>query len=324
VGGVAISGAGTKLWSAFVLDLLLGEPPENLHPVCWLGKVVDWAESMVPGRDGGIYAQRVAGVIVAVFLPAGTYVAARGALRITPAPLRGAAEIALLSTAFAGRSLYDAATDVERALAADIGEGRAAVARIVGRDTSELDEGAVVRAAVESVAENANDGVVAPLFYACAGGAPLALAYKMVNTLDSMVGYRNERYRDFGWAAARLDDIAGYLPARMTVLAVSGASLVTGGDALQALKVAFGDGRGHASPNAGLCEGAFAGSLGVRLGGVDRYAGKSVEKPVLGTGLSKAEREDIMRAARLMYLSAALAMTVFTFLRRLVKWMGRR
>lgn len=324
MGEVSLPGEDTRLWFAFTLDMLFGEPPGNFHPVRWMGKAVEVAESVVPGREGGMYAQRAAGVLVAMVLPVGIYVATRAALRFTPAPLRGVAEIALLSTALAGRSLYDAAAEVERSLARDIDDGRAAVSRIVGRDTAALDEYAVVRATVESVAENANDGVVAPLFYAIAGGVPLALAYKMVNTLDSMVGYRNVRYRDFGWAAARLDDIAGYLPARLTLLAVAAASLVTGGDAVRVLKVSLGDGCGHESPNAGVCEGAFAGSLGVRLGGADRYGGTSVEKPVLGPGFRQPEREDIMRAARLMYLAAAMAMTAGTFVRRLIVWMGRR
>ena len=324
MGQVSLSGADVRLWFAFTLDILFGEPPGNLHPVCWMGKAVERAESVVPGREGGVYAQRAAGILVAAVLPVGTYMATRAALRFTPALLRGVAEMALLSTALAGRSLYDAAGEVERSLIRDIEDGRAAVSRIVSRDTAGLDEDAVVRATVESVAENANDGVVAPLFYAFAGGVPLALAYKMVNTLDSMVGYRNVRYRDFGWAAAHLDDAAGYLPARLTVLAVAASSLVTGGDAARALKVSLGDGRGHESPNAGVCEGAFAGSLGVRLGGADRYGGTSVQKPVLGPGLRQPEREDIMRAARLMYLSAAMAMTAGTLVRRLVIWMGRR
>lgn len=322
-----LAGPAATLKTAFLLDLVGRELPESLHPVCWMGKAVDLAERLVPGREGSAAAQKAAGTLVAVLLPAGTYLAASAALRLMPKPLRGISEAALLSTALAGRSLYSAARDVDRALAEGLPAGRSAVSRLVGRDTDVLDEEGVVRAAVESVAENANDGVVAPVFYALIGGAPLALAYKMVNTLDSMIGYKSLRYRDFGWAAARLDDVAGYVPARLTALAAALAAPLAGGSPARAVKVWRQDAGGHVSPNAGVCEAAFAGALGVTLGGADTYQGVRVEKRRLGAGMAgtrKPERRDILRAARLMCGAAALVVATGSVVRRLAARVGKR
>lgn len=188
-------------------------------------------------------------------------------------------------------------------------EGREQVAHLVGRDTDTLDETGVARAAIESVAENTNDGVIAPMFYAFIGGAPLALAYKMVNTLDSMVGYRDERYRDFGWASARLDDIAGYIPARITAGSVVVAGAAAGANPVRAVRVWRKDAGGHDSPNAGVCESAFAGALGVRLGGSDDYGGIRRERVVIGAGMRDAQPGDIVRAARLMLTAAVTVLT---------------
>ena len=312
-----------KLLLAFNLDLLLGEPPELWHPVCLMGKAVDMADWAFPARDGSPEAQRASGLVVALLMPAGTFLTVKVFLRSVPSRWRGVAEVALLASALAARSLYNAALDVERALSRDIDESRLAVSGMVGRDTAGLDGIGVVRATVESVAENANDGVVAPLFYAFIGGAPLALAYKMVNTLDSMIGYRDIRYRDFGRAAARLDDAAGFIPARMTAIAAAAASRVAGGSTLRTLWTAVSEGRGSDSPNAGICEAAFAGALGIRLGGPDHYRGELVDKPVLGRGFRQPEHDDIVRAARLMYAAATVFMAAGTMARWLVSRGGR-
>lgn len=307
-------GPAVKIGLAFALDMAAEELPEGLHPVCWMGKAVTLAERAadgladMAGPDGSRAARRLAGVVTAVGLPACTYLVSRGALKVAPPRFRGAAEVALLSTALACRSLGAAARGVETGLAGGLEEGRKHVSHMVGRDTAGLDEPGVVRAAVESLAENANDGVVAPIFYAFLGGAPLALAYKMVNTLDSMIGYGNERYRDFGWAAARLDDLAGFVPARITALAVAAASPLMSGDTLGALLAWRRDARGHKSPNAGVCESAFAGSLGVQLGGKISYGGEPVVLPRMGAGNRAPERGDIGRAVSLMYGTAVAAL----------------
>ena len=291
-----------------LLDLGLGEPSNRWHPVCWMGKVVDLADWAAPGRERSGRCQRVSGMATAFLLPAGTFFLTRRILKSLPQPLSFVAHVALASTALATRSLFEHAASVEDGLLVDLEEGRRQVGKMVGRDVDDLDESGVVRAAVESVAENANDGVIAPIVYGLIGGAPLALAYKMVNTLDSMIGYRDEQYLYFGWMSARLDDAAGFIPARLTALSAALMSPLIDGNAIGALSVWRRDASLHDSPNAGVCEAAYAGALGVRLGGPGSYAGKPVEKPYIGEGLRAPEARDITRAARLMGASAGLVL----------------
>jgi adenosylcobinamide-phosphate synthase len=225
--------------------------------------------------------------------------------------LGGFLNLLMIYYALAVRSLQDAAQGVAAALQRDdLPEARRRVSMIVGRETDRLDREGVGRAAVETVAENLVDGIVAPLFYAVIGGGPLALTYKMVNTLDSMVGYKNERYRDFGWAAARLDDTANWLPARMTVPLVGLAAAFLNRRWREALATARRDGRKHTSPNAGLSEAAFAGALATRLGGPNRYHGVTVEKPWIGEEFGAVATPDIQRAIDLMLLTAVWALIV--------------
>lgn len=319
-----MTGTGTGVLLGYGLDLFAGEPPEAWHPVCWMGKVVDLADWAMPGRESSGRKQRVAGAVVATTLPLVTYLGTKQFIRILPRPLSGLAEFALMSAALAPHSLYVRAQRVEDALYGGLAEGRKQVAGMVGRDTDDLDEEGVIRAAIESVAENANDGVIAPLFYGLIGGAPLALAYKMVNTMDSMIGYRDLKYLYFGWAAARLDDVAGFVPARLTALAVAAASTLTEGDQGGALTVWRRDAGMHESPNAGVCEAAYAGALGVRLGGATYYNGTLVHKAEMGTGLEPAGREDISRAARLMYVSSALVLAAGMCVRLVARAFGLR
>jgi adenosylcobinamide-phosphate synthase len=227
-------------------------------------------------------------------------------------PLIGALiEIMMVYFCLATCSLYDAAQDVGKALRRkDLASARRCVAMIVGRETDRLDEEGVRRATVETVAENLVDGIVAPLFYAVIGGGPLAMAYKMVNTLDSMIGYKNERYRDFGKAAARFDDLANWLPARLTVPLVALAAAFLNGRWRSAFALAWRDGQKHTSPNAGLSEAAFAGVLAVRLGGPNRYHGVMVAKPWIGSAFGPVRAGDIARACDLMLLTAVLALLV--------------
>ena len=183
-----------------------GEPPNAVHPVCWMGNVISGFDLVARALARSPEHRRKAGAVMAFGLPLSVFAAAQVALLAIPRRLRFLGEAGMLAASVALQSLASAATKVDDALESGVEEGRGAVAHMVGRDTAQLDEEGVVRAAVESVAENCNDGVIAPLFYGLVGGAPLALSYKMINTLDSMIGYRDERYLDFGWAAARLDD----------------------------------------------------------------------------------------------------------------------
>jgi adenosylcobinamide-phosphate synthase len=237
-------------------------------------------------------------------------------------PLFGAViEILMVYFCLATRSLYDAAQAVGKALRRnDLASARRRVAMIVGRETDRLDEEGVRRATVETVAENLVDGIVAPLLYAVMGGGPLAMAYKMVNTLDSMVGYKNERYRDFGKAAARFDDLANWLPARLTVPLVALAAAFLNGRWRSVFVLAWRDGQKHTSPNAGLPEAAFAGVLAVRLGGPNRYHGVMVAKPWIGSAFGPVRAGDISRACDLMLLTAVLALLILWGLPQTAVW----
>ncbi|MEW6544993.1 MAG: adenosylcobinamide-phosphate synthase CbiB [Nitrospirota bacterium] len=280
--------AGT-LALACLADAVAGDPRWLPHPVKLMGLVITWCDERVRPHCAGPAAKRLAGIALAVGLPASAY--ALGWLAIELAGLvhdllgRGM-ELFLAWTTLAARDLLDHGLAVQRALVrGSLPEARAAVALIVGRDTQALPEPEVVRATVETVAESASDGVVAPLLYLAIGGAPLALAYKAISTLDSMVGHLDERHRDFGWASAQLDDLANWMPARATGgLLVLAAGLVFRDLRVvrRAWHVLRRDGAKHPSPNSGRPEAAMAGALGVQLGGLNLYDGVPVERPVLG------------------------------------------
>jgi adenosylcobinamide-phosphate synthase len=218
--------------------------------------------------------------------------------------------IGLAATTLAGRDLWDHVQAVKHPLQqGDMIAARQAVAMIVGRDTQQLSESEVVRATVETLAESAADGVIAPLFYLALGGPPLALAYKAVNTLDSMVGHRDERHIDFGWASARLDDLANWIPARLTaVLLLIAVGLVRGSITrmMSGWRVLLRDGEKHPSPNSGRPEAAMAGALGVQLGGTNYYEGMANERPILGDGRQELVAGDIALAAQLMAVASLL------------------
>ena len=197
----------------------------------------------------------------------------------------------------------------------DLPAARIAVSRIVGRDTQALTAEGVTKAAVETVAENASDGVIAPLFYMLLGGAPLALTYKAINTMDSMVGYKNERYLHFGRAAAKLDDIANFLPSRIAALLWVAAAALTGNDARSAWRIWRRDRRNHASPNSAQTESACAGALNVQLAGPAYYFGQYYPKPTIGDAVRPIEPEDIRRADRMMYAESLLALALGLLIR---------
>lgn len=295
--------------AAFAMDLILGDPPRWPHPVRWMGRAILWLEPWFRRRFEKL---EIAGFFFALSLVGTTWALGAMVLRLlqTWHPLIGfVGECLLLYFSLATRSLAQAGMAVFRALQEDGPDAaRKAVGMIVGRDVSALDETGISRAAVESVAENLVDGVIAPLFYAVLGGAPLALAYKMANTLDSMVGYRNERYLLFGRASARLDDVLNWIPARLTVpLTALGAALL-GGQGRRALETGWREGRHHTSPNAGYAEASFAGALGVRLGGPSVYHGITVSKPWLGADFADVGPNDIPRACHLMVLTALIGL----------------
>lgn len=287
---------------ALLLDALFGEPPEALHPTVWMGRAISAYEKWALPTESPL-ARRLAGVVLASALPIFVFLLARVALGIVPRPLRRVFGAALISTALSVRGLGEAAGIVERELRADnLEQARARVGEMVGRDTETLSAPEVSRAAVESVAENASDGVVAPMVYGFLFGAPGALAYKAINTLDSMVGYHKGFYEEFGWASARLDDLANLAPARTTAVAAA----ITSGRPVRTLEAARRYGPLTASPNAGWAEAAFVGALGVRLGGPNAYCGVIRQSPILGDG-RRPGPEDVRRAVKLMRRCALVA-----------------
>jgi adenosylcobinamide-phosphate synthase len=296
------------IWIALALDFLIGDPRWLPHPVRIIGRTAQMLEG--PAR-GMLHNQRLAGIVVAGVVIGGTGLATWGLLTIARNvfPLLGdLVAIGILYLTLAAKDLAVHSRAVLCALEADdLPQARLAVARMVGRDTEQLDEPAIVQAAVESVAENTVDGVLAPLFFAVLFGPVGAMVYKAVNTLDSIFGYKNKSYLRFGWASARIDDAANYIPARLSVLFISLAAFFSGGRASRALRVGLRDARKHRSPNAGYPEAAFAGALGVQLGGPLIRKGRPDPTPRLGDPIDPLGREEISNANTLMFAATIVA-----------------
>ena len=289
---------GASVAAALLVDALLEEPPEAVHPTCLMGRAVLKLERRALALNDARQ-ERLAGLFLAVTLPTFSFVLARVALRLAPRWLLWPFEVGLLATTLSMRGLARAALAVERELeGGNLGAARVRVGKIVGRDTERLSPNEVARAAVESVAENASDGVVAPMLYGLLWGAPGALAYKAINTLDSMIGHPHPPYEDLGWASARLDDLANLLPARLTMFSAATVSGSARG-AAATLTTARRYGPLTKSPNAGRAEAAFAGALGLKLGGANSYGGVIRKGPVLGDG-RPPEASDVRRVVRLM------------------------
>ena len=297
---------------ALLLDLALGDPRWMPHPVRLIGRLIAALEGPVRRAIPDV---RLAGSLtaLAVILTAALGTAALIGIAEGIHPLLGdAVSILLLYMTFAARDLGDHSGAVWRALdEGDLTEARRLVSWLVGRDTERLTEPEIVRAAVESVAENTVDGIIAPLFFAALGGPAAAMAYKAASTLDSMIGYRSERYIDFGRTAAKIDDGANWLPARLAVPILTAAAAFTGQRAAGAWRIARRDGRKHMSPNAGIAEAAFAGALGIRLGGVMERRGEPVDLPTLGDPIMPIVRGHIPAANRMMFAATGIAAAVF-------------
>ena len=292
---------------AILLDLLLGDPRWLPHPVQGIGWLAQRSEAPLRRL---ITNQRLAGVVAVVWVVGSTVLIGLGLLKAATLlhPLAGdLLVILLLYTCFATRSLHDHALAVYRPLkAGNLVEARQRVSWLVGRDTAELDEGEVTRAAVESVAENTVDGCTAPLLFACLGGPLGALAYKAISTLDSTFGYKNERYLQFGWASARLDDLANLITSRLTALLTVVAARLLSLRAGNAWRIFRRDRHNHPSPNGGQIESAVAGALGVQLGGVNSYFGQPSRRPYMGDPLQPLQAGHILQAVQLMWLSYGL------------------
>ena len=282
------------LMLAWVMDLWLGDPIQLPHPVVGFGKLIAKGERTWNKGKGRLWK----GALMAIALVVGIYVVSACLLGLLPGVLHTFASALLIFFCLAGTTLIREVREVFRAVDRSLEEGRMQVARIVGRDTSELSAQEVRTASLETLAENLSDGVIAPLFWYALLGIPGMLAYKMVNTLDSMIGYRNERYKDFGCFAARLDDVANYLPARLTALL-----MVLASGRISLIKFVWKYGNQHASPNSGYPEAALAGILNCRFGGPHNYFGKEVWKPFIGQNDRLLHTEDMQVAIRINRLS---------------------
>lgn len=308
----------------FVLDLIFGDPSWIRHPVCWIGDLISALEKRLrkifPDTPGGLL---TAGIVMVFMVCAVCYFLPFAILYILYKFVPVAAF--LLETFWcyqllAARSLKQESMKVyDRLVNGTLDEARYAVSMIVGRDTESLSDTGVTKAAVETVAENASDGVIAPMLFMAIGGAPLMFLYKGINTMDSMVGYKNDKYLYFGRCAAKLDDVANFIPARLSGWLMVAASGLIGFNWKNAARIYRRDRRNHASPNSAQTEAAMAGALGVQLAGNAFYFGKLYEKPTIGDPDRTVEYEDIPRANRILYGTAVLGMAVFTVLGFLIR-----
>ena len=299
----------------FFLDLLLGDPSWLPHPIRAIGALIAALEKalrrLFPTRQAAELAGGAALVILVLALSGGFTLLVLWLCGQVGLWLRFLAETVLCYQLLATRSLKGESMKVYQALkAGDLEGARHAVSMIVGRDTQRLDEAGVARAAVETVAENASDGVIAPLIFLAIGGAPLGMVYKAVNTMDSMVGYKNDRYLWFGRCAARLDDLVNFIPARLAGLLMCLGAGFSGFDGPNALRIFRRDRKNHKSPNSAHTEAAAAGALHIQLGGPNYYFGKLVDKPAIGDADHPVEPLDIVRVNRLMYATAFLALVL--------------
>ena len=300
----------SEIITAYFLDLIVGDPYWLPHPVRIIGKVIEYLARVLRKNNQNQRAEKIKGIFLTVITVGLSYYIIYFLIYIAgiiSPGLKFAFSSFFIFTSLSTKNLGEEAFSVCRALKENNLElARERVSRIVGRDTRDLDENGIVRATVETVAENTVDGIISPLFYAVLGGAPMAMAYKAVNTLDSMVGYKNEKYLYFGWFSAKLDDLANYLPARISVLLIPVASLMLRQRGLAALRAIFRDGKKSPSPNAGIPEAGFAGALGIQLGGVNFYQGVEEYRPVLGEKLKRKSSKDILQAIRLSYTVSTL------------------
>lgn len=311
-----LNSSSALLIGAFLLDLAVGDPRWLPHPVVLMGKVIAHGERLL--RSGNARSDFLAGMTLSLFLVTLSAAVTLGLVALfdsLPPWLSFATTAALASATLATRGLLDAVKLIEAPLrAANLPEARRQLSHIVGRETSRLNQDKVLRAGLESLAESTCDGVVAPLFYLCLGGVPLAMAYKAASTLDSMIGYRTERYLYFGKFAARLDDVLNFVPARLTALFIVGAALALRLHPVRALRTLWRDHANHLSPNAGYPEAALAGAFGIRLGGPSIYFGNEINKPYLGDDLTPVRIEMLKEGRALCLVTVILSLVTFALL----------
>ncbi len=306
-----------QLLAAYLADLIFGDPHGYPHPVKLIGRVIQSLERKLLRTEDPPLTQYLLGGMLALLVVAGAGFCVWGIIRafqwVHPA-LSFLATVFFAYTTLATRNLYDEVKGVNNLLAeGDLTSARQSIGLLVSRDTAHLDEQGIGRALIETVSENTSDGVIAPLFYLVIGGPSLAMAYKALNTLDSMVGYKNDRYQYFGWASARADDLANFIPARLTVFFYVLSAFFLGKNWRGAWEIAWRAGRKNTSPNSGYPEAAVAGALGIQLGGKNVYFGKTMEKPLIGENENPIRLNEVRESLRLM-MGASLIAAIFAVL----------
>jgi adenosylcobinamide-phosphate synthase len=298
------------IFIAYIIDRIIGDPRALPHPVVVMGKCISLLEKMIRKIVLKEKTLKAAGLLFPILIAGGTYgivTLLLYALSLVNHWIAVIAEIWLISTTVATKGLGDAGMEVYRHLKNnDLPKARQSLGMIVGRDTDKLDEGEISRGAVETVAENIVDAIISPFFYALIGGAPLAMMYRAVNTLDSMVGYKNEKYQNLGWASARLDDVLNYLPARLTALFMLLACWIKRLDVRNAWIMIRRDAKHHPSPNSGIPEAAIAGALHIQLGGTNFYHGIASQRAKMGEPKRFIEPNDIIRIIQIMKIASII------------------
>ncbi|WP_187118891.1 adenosylcobinamide-phosphate synthase CbiB [Bacillus marasmi] len=298
------------IFIAYLVDLVVGDPRFLPHPVVIIGKFISRLEKIIRKIFTREEQLKKAGLLFPLVIVGGTYLIV--SLLIYGAGLIHewlaiALEIWLISTTIAVKGLGEAGMEVYRHLKNnDLAEARKSLGMIVGRDTDHLDESEISRGTIETVAENIVDAIISPLFFAVIGGAPLAMAYRAVNTLDSMVGYKNEKYINLGWASARLDDVANFIPARLTAIVLLFAVWMKAFNVKNTFIMILRDARKHPSPNSGFTEAGVAGALGIQLGGLNYYGGIASNRAKMGEATRKINADDIINTIRIMMLTTFL------------------
>lgn len=304
-----------SIYTGYALDLIIGDPYSFPHPVRYIGKLISIVEKQIRKITSSDKGLKIAGFFLWFIVVGATFGITTLVLQLFKFNKLAyfIVNTILIYTTLATKCLKDESVKIYKVLkTGDLEKSRIQLSYIVGRDTKNLNEKEIVRATVETVAENTVDGIIAPLFYGFIGGAPLAMAYKAVNTLDSTVGYKNDKYYYLGFASAKIDDIANYIPARLGVILLPLGSLFAGFNFKDALKIGIRDRKNHKSPNCAFSEGAVAGALGIQLGGTNVYFGKEVYKPTIGDKTREIEIEDIVRTNKIMYSSSIISIIIFT------------
>ena len=304
-----------KIWIAYVLDLIFGDPQNIIHPVQIIGKMINIGEKSLlekkykSDRKYKFFAGMILNITVISLTYGITYLIRRTSENSI---ILTVAEIYLMYTVFSINSLAREGNRVYNILKeGNIERARKDLSYLVSRDTGTMDEKMIIRSTMETISENTVDGIVAPMMYMFLGGLPLSMTYKAINTFDSMVGYKNEKYMDFGKFSAKLDDVANFIPARITGILIVISAMILGYDYKNSLKIFIRDRKNHSSPNSGHAEAGVAGALGVQFGGRVSYFGKEVDKPVIGDKIKDFELEDIKKNIKIMYATSFLSLVMF-------------